>query len=785
MKVNDITQFITSPTHHRCTQTPSLIDLVLSNDAHTVCNISHFPPFGLSHHSVLCFSTDFSPHVVESAPILKYQIDKGDYIGMRSYMSKSKEQWDNELMNTNVDSCWEIIDCQVNTAKDMFIPKKMYKNNTVKRPFTAPPTLIERVRLKRKAFKYYKKFPTTRNYNMYVRYRNQVKWECRKAKRLREHKLAKDAKSNPKAFFQYVKSKTKQVESISNLVKADGTLTENDKEKAEVLNEFFGSVFTSEDVSNVPVFIHSNENILSDFSVREEEMRTRLRALKVSKSPGPDGIHPRILRELSDELAYPLTVLLNKSLVEGRLPTAWKTAEVRPIFKKGAKSSPGNYRPVSLTSVVCKVFEGFIRDQMYDHMINNNILSKNQYGFCKGRSCITQLLSTIHDWFQYLDRGIPVDAIYLDFRKAFDTVPHKRLLSKLWGYGVRGQVLKWVEDFLSDRYQYVSVNDKTSQKIPVTSGVPQGSVLGPVLFIYFINDLPDVIQCVSRIFADDTKAYDKAIDDADFECIQNSIDAMVKWGDKWLSFFNTEKCKSLHLGKSNTNHVYTMTVNDVSTPLGITECEKDLGVYVDSNLNFNEHISTIMKKAKNMCYMIIRTISFKSPDIMLPLYKALVRPSLEYGNPVWCPFKKKDIDDLEDIQRFFTKCIIACSHLSYEDRLRKLKLPSLSYRRLRGDMIEVFKITHKIYDPESTKSLFDFAVGSTRNNGFKIVKKHTNTTAYQHFFTNRVVNYWNGLPRHVVNVDSVNSFKNALDCHYSHIMFDKRVDHDVVQSLRA
>ena len=175
---------------------------------------------------------------------------------------------------------------------------------------------------------------------------------------------------------------------------------------------------------------------------------------------------------------------------------------------------------------------------------------------------------------------------------------------------------------------------------------------------------------------------------------------------------------------------------------------------------------------------------------MLPLYKALVRPSLEYGNPVWCPFKKKDIDDLEDIQRFFTKCIIACSHLSYEDRLRKLKLPSLSYRRLRGDMIEVFKITHEIYDPVSTKSLLVpllplFAVGSTRSNGFKIVKKHTNTTAYQHFFTNRVVNYWNGLPHHVVNVDSVNSFKNALDCHYSHIMFDKRVDHDVVQSLRA
>ena len=327
-------------------------------------------------------------------------------------------------------------------------------------------------------------------------------------------------------------------------------------------------------------------------------MKNALKNLNPNKSPGPDAIHPRVLRELASELAYPLRLLLEKTLRDGKLPDAWKTAEVRPIFKKGCKTSPGNYRPVSLTS-----FEGFFRDVIYKHMIENNILSNVQHGFVKGRSCITQLLSTLHDWFQHLDNNVPADAIYLDFKKAFDTVPHRRLLSKLHGYGVRGQVLDWIRDFLSDRYQYVSVNGKESSKIPVTSGVPQGSVLGPVLFIYFINDLPSVIDCISRIFADDTKAYKDIKCINGHETVQNSINAMVEWGEKWLSYFNTDKCKSMHLGKTNPNHVYSMKNGDVTNNLSTTDCEKDLGVYVDNNLNFTEHIICTVRKARNM-YML-------------------------------------------------------------------------------------------------------------------------------------------------------------------------------------
>ena len=181
----------------------------------------------------------------------------------------------------------------------------------------------------------------------------------------------------------------------------------------------------------------------------------------------------------------------------------------------------------------------------------------------------------------------------------------------------------------------------------------------------------------------------------------------------------------------------------------------------------------------------MRSISYKCPDIMLPLFKTLIRPILEYGNAVWCPYKAKDIDYIEDVQRYFTKRIIGLSNMSYEDRLRNLKLPSLCYRRLRGDMIEVFKITHDIYDSQITKQLFKFADSNTRNNGYKIVKITTNTSAYQHFFTNRVVNCWNSLPCQVVSVDTLNAFKNALDRHFSAFIYDVRVDCNVVMSMRA
>ena len=271
-----------------------------------------------------------------------------------------------------------------------------------------------------------------------------------------------EIKTNPKLFYQYVSSKTKPRDHISNLKKPDGTLTENDLEKAEVLKTFFHSVFTNDKDDNLPDFNSRTNKSLSFLTVTEPQMVKALQSLKVDKSPGPDGLHPRVLREVAVEIARPLTALFNATITQGKIPRAWKIAEVRPIYKKGDKTSPGNYRPVSLTAITCKLFETFLRDALYNHIVNDKLLSSHQFGFCKGRSCVSQLLVVIQNWMCSMDSDTPTDAVYLDLSKAFDTVPHKKLIHKLRGYGVGGSVLSWISDFLSDRSQYVSVNGTCS-----------------------------------------------------------------------------------------------------------------------------------------------------------------------------------------------------------------------------------------------------------------------------------------------------------------------------------
>ena len=452
---------------------------------------------------------------------------------------------------------------------------------------------------------------------------------------------------------------------------------------------------------------------------------------------------------------------------------------MRPIYKKGDKSQAGNYRPVSLTSVICKVMETFIKNALNEHLVNNNILSNHQFGFVSGRSTITQLIVTLNEWLFSLDNDTPIDAAYMDFRKAFDSVPHQRLLNKLKGYNVSGPILNWISSFLSERYQYVKINNSCSNKLKVTSGVPQGSVLGPTLFIYFINDLPNVVQNTSiKIFADDTKAYKNIKSEKDVNQLQKAINEMFEWTEKWLLRFNKDKCKILHLGTKNPKNDYFIGSEGQQIPLEKTELEKDLGVYVDENLNFKEHIKTTVKKSNYACYKILKNFTYREDKILVPLFKALVRPILEYGNVVWNNCIKKYMTKIENVQRKYTKHIKGLQNVPYEERLKIIKLPSIEYRQLRGDMIQVYKIAHNFYDPESTRSIFKFASNSRlRGHVFKINKQFTKTSKYKRFFSNRVVTKWNSLPHEVVNAKNLNEFKNKFDNLNKDIIYSTEINY--------
>jgi hypothetical protein len=512
--------------------------------------------------------------------------------------------------------------------------------------------------------------------------------------------------------------------------------------------------------------------------VAEPTVAKKIYELKVNKSPGPDGLHPRVLYEVRSVIVTVITLLFNKSLSSSYIPLDWKKSIVSVLHKKGSKFLVENYRPISLTCILCKLLESIIRDQLMAYFIDNELFSKKQYGFIKGRSTILQLLTLLDDWTKIIDVGGQIDVIYTDFEKAFDRVPHNRLISKLFSYGVNIEVINWIRSFLYDRTFSVRINGKFSSEKRVLSGIPQGSVLGPVLFIIYINDLPEDCGSLSEMFlyADDAKLYKSISGSNDVSALSSSCDSLLNWSERWLMKLNTSKCNVMSVTRkcSNTNcscDYYFNFKDGWSDKLEHIDCVKDLGVQFKSDLSFNNHIYDKINIAYKMLGLINRNFKDMDTVTFILLYKSLVRSHLEYAGVIWNPYQKTLIRDLERVQKRATKMLYGFRDQSYVNRLKLLKLPTLRYRRLRGDMIEVFKIVNNMYDV-TLYSILKVDIGSkTRGNDFKLKKELCNLDVRKYFFSCRVVNVWNSLPNSVVLANSVNSFKNKLDMHWDNACF--------------
>ncbi len=782
-------QHVTENTRGRGTDTPHLLDLLLTNEEGMIGQVNHEAPLGKSDHCTLIFK--FNCYTEQhSKTYQKFYYDRGDYDTMRSDM---RIDW-MERLDPNCedpDKKWKIFKDLLDSAKTKNVPHKNVDPAAKKRRTGAPVDrhIIKASRKKNRTWTRYMETRDPAKHREFTKQRNKVKQMTRKLQREVEKKISRNAKANQKQFWSYIKKRLKTTSGIADLVKSkpgdEEQLTNSDGEKAEVLSTFFSSVYTEEPDTGIPVLERKQvDRPLDEIEFTREEVMKKLQKLKIDKSPGPDSVHPRLLREVAEEISPALACIFNSSLKSGSLPDDWKTAQVTAIYKKGAKKEPKNYRPVSLTCIVCKIMESIIRDHMLEHMQRNYILSDRQYGFVGGRSTALQLMKVFEEWTDILDSGGELDVIYMDFMKAFDSVPHKRLMGKLNSNRIEGTVQQWIKAFLVGRRQRVAVRGAYSMWADVLSGIPQGSVLGPILFVLYINDLPETVTSQLYMFADDTKIFNQIKTEDDQQILQEDLNRLQSWSSTWLLKFHPEKCKMMNVSRSKeaTQRTYSMTSSDgTQHDLEMVSEEKDLGIKIDRNLTFDKHIGEKVTKANQVMGMIRRCFVHIDEENFKWLFKSIVRPHLEYANAIWNPIRMKDITLIENVQRRATKMVPQLKDMSYTNRLKHLKMPTLRYRRFRGDMIETFKIIRHIYDQRAIPTLSpENPDRRTRGHEFKLYKHRSQTRLRQHSFTERIVTPWNSLPNHVVQATSVKSFERRLDKHWA----DQEVIYDHEAPLR-
>ena len=438
--------------------------------------------------------------------------------------------------------------------------------------------------------------------------------------------------SQPKLFHSYIKHRKVCRPSIGPIKLPNGDITDDSLSMANCFVHSFASVFRTEILAHP--FLHQICNSrVEQLQITPVIIENIIASINLNSAMGDDGIHPRLLESLKHVLSIPLCLIFNSSLQFGILPVQWLNSTVVPIYKKSHRYNPLNYRPISLTSVTCKLLEKIIVNHLTDYLQLNNILTPQQYGFRANFSTVDQLISTYNDITGMIDQGQVVDLVFMDYSKAFDSVCHQTLLNKLHSIGIQGCLLGWMEVFLCQRRMKVKINSEVSESVYVSSGVPQGSVLGPLLFLIYINYVVSDVMCYFKIFADDTKLYlgfnrfDVTSTSNFQQCINSLTNSSLSWGLE----MNSDKCVIMRFCSNSSDIIFSgvSPYHIGGVPMNFVSSHSDLGITVDRSLKFHSHISKKVGMANNITTNLLACTLSRDAEFLMNMYTLHARPLIE------------------------------------------------------------------------------------------------------------------------------------------------------------
>lgn len=748
-----LTQLVTEPTRQNSTSSNTL-DLILTSEPDKVSKMTFLP--GLSDHSVI--HGTYLCQLTRSSKITKTitLYNKGNYSALNNEFAEFATCLLADFSQRSVETNWLLFK---NKIHDLFI--KYMPTITVTEKKTSPwftATLKRLNNKKKRLFRSAKRSNNISAWNNYYAAEKAFSTHAMKEKRsFYSQTLPAMLTNNPKKFWSVINPQNSQPLALFD----NHNLPIPDDEAAEQLNHFFSSMFTIEPNGNLPSFHPRDYDMMPDITFSQQGIAKLIDSLKLTSSCGADGINAKMLKNTQPIVSVILCHIFQQSLSSGVVPEDWKVGKIVPVPKKGPPSQPSSYRPISLTSICSKLMEHVIYSNTVKFLNRHNFFHHSQHGFRSGLSCDTQLASFYNDISSSVDLNIPTDALFLDFEKAFDKVPHQRLLLKLSCLNINTSTFNWIRSFLTNRQQFVYANNHSSNHLPVISGVPQGTVLGPLLFLIYINDLPANISSNIRLFADDCVVYRPIKNPTDIAILQNDLNLIESWCNDWLMSLNVNKTSliSFHRRQHYQQATYTISGSTILT----AESYKYLGVTFSSNLTWSTHVNNVASSANRALGLLRRNLKLAPSSVKLLAYTTFVRPKLEYACSVWDPHQSNLSNLLESVQNRAARFIY--SVYSYHSSVSELKtrghLNNLESRR----HISRLCLFHKFYHaPFNVPAILPAHRLSSRTNHPRAVyPPPAQTTAHLRSFFVATARDWNNLPAFAMHHSDPHVFKTVIE----------------------